>query len=125
MFTWFREYLKKREISHLNKAAPEIIDYSRQCLKMETVRQAALFTGEHLERVKKIYGDDPVGDKRALVEYKIFHTEAQRKRDDAALTAFSLVMIYIRAENQGAACGSAQKTIDDFIAEWAHVQEEV
>lgn len=123
MFARFREYLKSRDISQLNRAGGEIIEYSHQCLKAETVRQAALMTREHLDRVKNVYGDDPLGGKRALVEYKVLHTEAKRKRDDAALTAFTLVMIYIRAEEQGAPCAAALKTIDEFIGEWAHVAE--
>ncbi|MEE8351770.1 MAG: hypothetical protein V3R37_06235 [Rhodospirillales bacterium] len=123
MFARFREYLKNRDIHQINKAAPEIIDYSRQCLKPETVRHAALLTAEHLERVKKIYGDDPLGSNRALVEYKGFHNDSKRKRDDAALTAFTLVMIYIRATDQGAPCNAAMKSIDDWTGEWAHGSE--
>ncbi len=124
MLAWLRENLKKRDIQRINKGASEVIDYSRQCLRPETMRRAAVLTREHLERVGKIYGGDPIGPKRALVEYKNFHTEARRQRDDAALTAFTLVALYIRAETQGSGCRPGQKAIDDFVAEWAHVEED-
>jgi len=123
MFAWFREIQKKREIRHLNKGAPEVIDYSRQSLRAETMAQAAQLTRQHLDRAATIYGDDPMGWKRALLEYKTLHTEARRQNDHAALTAFTLVMLHIRAGQQGAPCKPAQKAIDEFIGEWAHVAE--
>ena len=124
MLAWFRETLKKRDINHLNKATSEVIDYSRQSLKPETMCRAAVLTRQHLDRVEEIYGGDPIGPKRALVEYKNLHNEARRQRDDAALTAFTLVMLYIRAEIQGPPCRPAQVPVEDFVAEWAHVDED-
>ncbi len=123
MFGLFKKNPEK-EARQLQKAALEVIDYSRQTLRPETVRAAALLTAEHLERVEKIYGSDPVGPKRALVEYQALHTEARRKRDDAALTAFTLVKISARAEIQGDIARDARNTIDAFVAEWAHAKQE-
>ena len=68
MLAWFWETLKKRDINHLNKATSEVIDYSRQSLKPETMGRAAVLTRQHLDRVEEIYGGDPIGPKRALVE---------------------------------------------------------
>jgi len=124
MFAWFMEIQKKREIRHINKGAPEVIDYSRQSLRAETMAQAAQLTRQHLDRAVEIYASDPVGWKRALLEYKILHTEARRQNDHATLTGFTLVMLHIRAGRQGAPCKPAQKAIDEFIGEWAHVAED-
>ena len=110
----------KRDIRQINKAAPEIIEYAHQCFRNEMVRDSALLTREHLDRVHAIYKDDPLGPKRAIAEYKNLHREARQRHDDAALTAFTLVMIYVRAEIQGEACAPARQAIEEFMAQWAH-----
>ena len=79
---------------------------------------------EHLARASKIFEPDVIGLKRGIDEYKRLHNEAQRKRDDAALTAFTLVQIYLRAEVQGEACKPARDAIDRFMADWEHAQKE-
>ena len=114
----------KREIRQLNKDAPKIIEYSYQSLGTETVRDAALMTAEHLERVRQVYKDDPLGPKRAIVEYNTHLKEAVRRHDDMAMTAFTLVLIYVRAELQGEACAPARQAIDDFMGQWAHATED-
>ena len=81
------------------------------------VRDAALMTAEHLARAHDIFESGVIGLKRGIDEYKRLHNEARRKRDDAALTAFTLVQIYLRAEIQGDACKPARDAIDQFIAD--------
>ena len=114
----------QRDIRQINKAAPEIIEYAYQCFRTETVRNSALLTREHLDRVHAIYKDDPLGPKRAIAEYQNLHREARQRRDDAALTAFTLVMIYVRAEVQGEACAPARQAIEELMAQWAHATPE-
>ncbi|NQU61542.1 MAG: hypothetical protein HQ512_10475 [Rhodospirillales bacterium] len=113
----------EREIKHLNKAAREVIEHARQTLRAETMRDIAHLTKEHLDRVSKIYGDDPVGPKRAIVEYQSLHGEARRSRDDVALTAFTLVLISARSEKYKDRAQGVCDTLNAFIAEWAHAQE--
>jgi hypothetical protein len=110
----------KGEIRRLNKDAGEIIEYARQSFRTETVRDAALLVAEHIERAHKIFEPNDIGFKRGIDEYKRLHNEARRKRDDAALTAFTLVQIYLRSEIQGEACQPARDAIDQFMADWAH-----
>ena len=114
----------QRDIRQINKAAQEIIEYAHQCFRVETVRDSALLTREHLDRVHAIYKDDPLDPKRVIVEYKNLHREARQRRDDAALTAFSLVMIYVRAETHGEACAPARHAIDELMTQWAHIAQE-
>ena len=124
MFGFLKDYKRKREIKQLNNDAPEIIEYAYKSFRTETVRDAALKTREHLERVAGIYKDDPLGPKRAIVEYQSMHAEAQRRRDDVALTAYTLMLIYLRAEVQGAPCLPARNAINRFITDWAHAGKE-
>ena len=114
----------KGEIRRLNKDAGDIIEYACQSSPTETVRNAALMTAEHLARAHDIFESGVTGLKRGIDEYKRLHNEARRKRDDAALTAFTLVQIYLRAEIQGEACKPACDAIDQFIADWEHAQKE-
>ncbi|MAF95631.1 MAG: hypothetical protein CMM60_07745 [Rhodospirillaceae bacterium] len=114
----------KDEIRRLNRDAGDIIEYARQSFRTETVRDAALITAEHLARAHEIFEPEVIGLKRGIDEYKRLHAEARRKRDDAALTAFTLVQIYLRAEVQGEACRAARDTIDRFMADWAHAQKD-
>ena len=114
----------KGEIRRLNRDADDIIEYARQSFRTETVRDAALMTAEHLARAHEIFEPEVIGLKRGIDEYKRLHNEARRKRDDAALTAFTLVQIYLRAEIQGEACKPARDAIDQFIDDWEHAQKE-
>ena len=114
----------KSEIRRLNKDAPNIIDYAYQSFRTETVRDIALLTAEHLDRVEEVYGGDPLGPKRAIAEYENLHKEARRRRDDVALTAFTLLLVYQRAEVQGEVCQPARDAIKQFIADWAHAAED-
>ena len=114
----------EREIRRLNKDAPNIIEYSYQSLSNETVRKAALMTAKHLERVHRVFEDDLKGAKRAIAEYQTLHKEAVRRHDYVALTAFTLLLIYVRAELQGEACRPARQAIDDFVDQWAHAAED-
>ena len=123
MFGLFRNR-SKGEIRRLNKDAGDIIEYACQSFRTKTVRDAALMTAEHLARAHDIFESGVIGLKRGIDEYKRLHNEARRKRDDAALTAFTLVQIYLRAEIQGEACKPACDAIDQFIADWEHAQKE-
>ncbi len=114
----------KGEIRRLNRDAGDIIEYARQSFRTETVRDAALLTAEHLARAHKLFEPEVIGIKRGIDEYKRLHSDARRKRDDAALTAFTLVQIYLRAEIHGQACKPARDAIDQFIADWEHANKE-
>ena len=113
-----------REARRLNRDAPVIIEHARQTLPVGRIRDIALRTVEHLERVHKVFEPNAIGLKRAILEYKRLHQEARNHRDEVSLSAFTLVQIYIRAEALGEAGRPAVGAIDDFIAEWGHTQED-
>ena len=113
----------EREIQRLNKAAQVIIDHAQQTLRAETLRDIAMLTAEHLERAHKVFEPNAIGLKRAIVEYERLHQEARRGRQDAPLSAFTLVLIYLHSEAQGEPCQPARDIINGFIAEWDHARE--
>ena len=108
-----------REIKRLNKDAPNIVEYASQCFRAETVRAIADTTRQHLERAHAHYPGNRDGWRQAVADYERLHREARGRRDDVALTAFTFVLIYIRAEVQGEACRPARDAIDAFIDEHA------
>ncbi len=114
----------EREARRLNRDAPVIIEHARQTFRGDRLRNIALRTAEHLERVHKVFEPNAIGLKRAILEYKRLHLEARNQHDEVSLSAFTLVLIYIRAEALGEAGGPAVHTIDDFIAEWEHARED-
>ncbi|MBC8339114.1 MAG: hypothetical protein ISR51_09060 [Rhodospirillales bacterium] len=120
MFKIFKAWKKATDVRRLNKDAPIIIEHARQTLRPERMPEIAKATAEHLERSHKIFEPTSVGLKRAILEYQRLHQEARRQRDDVSLTAFTLVQIYIRAEDYGEVCRPALDTINAFLAEWGH-----
>ena len=63
-------------------------------------------------------------NRKDLVETIAQQAGLSAAQADAALTAFTLVQIYLRAEIQGEACKPACDAIDQFIADWEHAQKE-
>ena len=121
MFGLFGNKIEK-EVKRLNADAQVIIDHARQTLRPETIPVIAHLTAEHLDRARKVFEPNAIGLKRAIYEYQRLHQEARRQRQDAELSAFTLVLIYLKAEQQGEPCQPARDIIDGFIAEWEHVE---
>ncbi len=114
----------ERDARRLNRDAPVIIEHARQTFRGDRLRNIALRTVEHLERAHRVFEPNAIGLKRAIMEYQRLHREARDHRDEVSLSAFTLVLIYIRAEALGEAGRPAVDIIDDFIAEWEHTKED-
>lgn len=114
----------EREARQLNRDAPNIVEHTYQSFRPKLIRDVALMTSEHITRAHETYGVTEVDLKRAHIDYKALHQEAQRRRDQVALSAMTLIIIYLRAEITGAAARPACQAIDGFIAEWAHAAPE-
>lgn len=117
-------YSPAREIRRLNTDAPNIVQYALQCFTPAMVRGIANATREQLARVHSVYPGNQDGWELAVKDYQRLHRDARRSRDDVALTAYTFVLIYIRAEVHGEACRLARDTIDGFIAEHGDAAEE-
>ena len=123
MFGLFGDKTQKKA-RRLNRDAPVIIEHARQTFRGNMLRDIALRTAEHLERAHKVFEPNATGLKRAIMEYERLHREARDQRDEVSLSAFTLVLIYIRAEDLGEVSRPAVDTIDDFIGEWEHPKED-
>jgi len=124
MFEVFKAWKRASDVRRLNKDAPTVLEHARQTFHPDRMKDIARVTAEHLEHSHKIFESTPVGLKRAILEYQRRHREARHQHDDVSLSAFTLVLIYIRAESFGEDCRPALDTIDAFLAEWGHAPED-
>ncbi len=116
IFKWFANR-GEREAKQLNRDAPLIIEQALDTLAESRLREVAETVGEHIPRAHKIYGQTPIDYKRAIADYRRLHKDARRNNDQMALSAMTLVIIYLRAEVAGPAADPARAAIDTFVAE--------
>ena len=115
---WFGS---RREANRLNRDAATIVEATRATASSPRVRETALRIRDELDTAHTRGGDDPSRYAPLVAHFRTQHREARRRRDDTALTALTLVIIYLRAETVGRDAEPARKRIDDFISEWTRV----
>ena len=111
----------RREAERLDRDAVAIIEATRATASSPRVRETALRIRDELDTAHTRGGGDPSRYAPLVDHFRTQHREARRRRDDAALTALTLVIIYLRAEAIGRDAEPARKSIDDFISEWTQV----
>ena len=111
----------RRAAGRLARDATTIIDTARAVSSSERVRGIALRIRGDLEVAHARGGGDPSRYVPLIDHFRTQHREARQRRDDGALTALTLVIIYLRAERLGAHAAPAREHIDNFISEWTQV----
>ena len=111
----------QREARRLDRDAATIIETAQSLPSSSKTRETALRISDELEVAHARGGDDPSRYTRLLEHFRNQHREARRRRDDTALTALTLVIIYLRAEMVGADADPARHRIDAFVSEWTRV----
>ena len=115
---WFGPH---REASRLNRDAVTIINVARASSSSTKIRETALRVRDELEVAHARGGGDPSRYAPLVNHFRGQHREARRRRDDTALTALTLVIIYLRAERMGTGAEPARARIDAFVSEWTQV----
>ena len=111
----------RREAHRLDRDAATIIEAARATASSPRIRETALRIRDELDTAHTRGGDDPSRYAPLVAHFRTQHREARRRRDDAALTALTLVIIYLRAETVGRDAEPVRKRIDDFLSEWTRV----
>ena len=111
----------QRAAGRLARDAATIIDTARAVTSNERLRGIALRIRDDLEVAHVRGGGDPSRYVPLIDHFRTQHREARRRRDDDALTALTLIIIYLRAERLGAHATPAREHIDNFISEWTKV----
>jgi len=114
----------QREARRLNRDAPVIIDSAIKSFPVERVRDIALMTRERLDEAREHLEQHSETRDQVLYRFRQLHGEARRRMDQVGLTAFTLVIIHLRAESLGQPGEPALEAIDDFTGQWAHAAEE-
>ena len=119
MFGWLFGPL--REARRLKRDAGSVIEAARATSSSERIRDIALRLRDDLEAAHDRGGEDPSRYGPVIDHFRTQHREARRRHDDAALTALTLVIIYLCAERIGEDADPARHRIDAFVSEWTRV----
>ena len=111
----------RRAARRLARDAATIIDTERAVTSNERLRGIAIRVRDDLEVAHARGGGDPSRYVPLIDHFRTQHREARRRRDDDALTALTLIIIYLRAERLGTHGVSARERIDNFMSEWTRV----
>ena len=121
MFGWFGG--PDREARQLNRDAPRIIETAHHSYRAEILRDIALLTRRELKDSIERLEQFPEQRTEAIRRYQSQHREARRRNDQMSLTAYTLVIIYLRAGGLGAAAAPAQQSIESFLDQWEHAAD--
>ena len=119
---FFSRWLGSQGQAHrLDRDAATIIETAKSVSPSSKVRETALRIRDDLQAAHTRGGDDPSRYAPIMDHFRMHHREARRRRDDTALTALTLVIIYLRAETIGADAQPVRDRIDGFVSEWTRV----
>ena len=111
----------QRAARRLARDASTIIDTASAVASNERLRRIAIRIRDDLEVAHARGGGDPSRYAPLVDHFRTQHREARRRRDDDALTALTLIIIYLRAERLGAHGVPARERIDNLVSEWTKV----
>lgn len=114
----------QREARRLNRDASAIIDSAIKSFPIERVRDIALMTRERLDEARDHMEKHSESRDQVLYRFQQLHREARRRMDQVGLTAFTLVIIHLRAEPLEGLTAPALEVIDEFTGQWAHAARE-
>lgn len=114
------EFLKSkaREARRLNRDAIAIIAADCRSHDAKRLEQIAQQTEEYLEQAQERSKNDPDADYRNLAYLQTEHKKNRRYPNQIALSAVTLAIIYLRAENLGDDCQPALDAIENFMKQW-------
>lgn len=113
----------QREARQLNRDASTIIDSAIASLPVNRVRETALLTLEQLAEIGDHLQEHSQYREQILNRYRQLHGEARRRMDQVGLTAYTLIIIYLRAAALGEMAAPAREAIDEFTGHWAHAAQ--
>jgi len=114
----------KREAKRLNHDAPAIIESALQSLPVGRVREIALMTLEHIIEAREHLDKHTQSRDQMLYRFRQLHGDARRRMDQVGLTAYTLVIIQLRATALGEIAAPAVAAIEEFTGRWAHAAED-
>lgn len=114
----------QRESRRLNKDAAAVVEMARVTYRSEILRETARIAREGIEQLRALEGEDEDRRTHGLGRFKVLHRESRQRRDQAGLTAYTLIIIYANGLEYGDATAASREAIQDFIDEWPPEQRE-
>jgi hypothetical protein len=111
---------KQGEARQLNRDARAVINAARIGYRPETQREMSVLTATTLVTAHERGGEDPAKYQPLIDHFKMMHRDAKSARNQTQLTAYTLIIIYLRAQQLGDIAADARREIDQFIEAWAH-----
>jgi hypothetical protein len=108
----------QREARRLNKDAATVVEMARVTYRSEILREIARITHEGIEQLRALDGTDEDRRKHGLGRFKVLHRDSRQRRDQAGLTAYTLIIIYANGLEYGDATAASREAIQDFVDEW-------
>jgi len=105
----------RRESRRLVRDAAAIVESTRRAAPPPALLAVADDVRRSLEEAHARGGPDPARYAPIVDHFRMLHRDARRRRDDDALTAHTLVIIYLRAEMLGEEAAAARRAIDAFL----------
>ena len=126
MLDWIASLLKDpaREARRLNRDTAAILESVTTGYPIESVRDMAVMTAKEIGQAQAHLEMYPDAREEVLSRLTLQHRESRRRMNQVALTAFTLAIIYLRAQALGDACREATDAIDEFTGHWAHAARE-
>lgn len=113
----------QREAKRLNRDAPAIIHSATESLPVGRVRAIALMTLEHVTDAREHLDKHTQSRDQMLYRFRQLHGDARRRMDQVGLTAYTLIIIQLRASALGEIAAPAVEAIEEFTSRWAHAAE--
>jgi len=113
----------QREARRLNRDAPAIIESATRSMPVGRVRAIALMTLEHVNASREHLDKHTQSREQMLYRFRQLHGDARRRMDQVGLTAYTLVIIQLRASALGEIAAPAVQAIEGFTGQWAHAAE--
>lgn len=107
----------KYEARRLNRDAVTIIEADTHSHRDEHLAAIAVQIDEYLQLARDAATLDADAAK-TMARLKAIHGEARARRDQLALSAATLAIIYSRAQQLGDAAQPAINAVDRFLDEW-------
>ena len=122
MFGWFNN--SDREAKQLNKDAGAILDSVVKGSPAVVARAVAEQTQAAIDEGHEKGRNSPDLYQPIIDHYRTVNGDARRNHNQVAMSAFSLTIIYLRAEMLGSKAVPARQAIDEFLTSWAHAKED-
>lgn len=108
----------EKEARELARDVGNIIGMAEQTYRPELLEEIARITRDGLAQIETLCADDSICQARQLDVYKSLHRDARRANAQAGLTAYTLIIINLRARPLGDIGDPVRGPIDEYLQRW-------